>query len=176
MTPRPHAVGTGSETIISSHVLCGKLHTLVVSMPSPDGGLSGRLTDSFAQLKVDTGFEARVSEYWDWIAVALFLLTTVDLITTFYAASLLGPQAESNPLVRLLLMQGIETVVFANLVAVVLVAAFFYALVDLLKRTPQPYRGYFSAGIEAWLGGLLAAGLLVFANNLSVIFHGQSLL
>lgn len=145
-------------------------------MTSPNQGRGGRLSRYFTYQGERKGLEGRVSEYWDWIAVALFLLTTVDLITTFYAASLLGPQAESNPLVRLLLMHGIGVVMVANLLAVVLVGVFFYGLVELLEATPARYRGYFSAGIEAWLGGLLAAGLLVFANNLSVIFHGQSLL
>lgn len=120
--------------------------------------------------------DARVREYWDWIAVALFLLTTVDMLTTVFAARVVGVSAEANPLMRWTLEQGIDVLVALNLVAVVLVAAMFYALVEMLHATPEPYDRYFAAAIEAWLGGLLAAGFLIFANNLVVIVYSQSLL
>ncbi len=41
-----------------------------------------------------------MEEYWDWVAVALFLLVTVDMLTTMFAAAALGPVAEANPLMR----------------------------------------------------------------------------
>ena len=120
--------------------------------------------------------DARIPEYWDWIAVALFLLVTVDMVTTVYAARSVGLAGEANPLVRWSLASG--PVVFAalNLVTVVIVAGLFERVVATLQRTPAPYDRYLAGGIEAWLGGLLAAGLLVFANNLVVIFFGRSLL
>lgn len=120
--------------------------------------------------------DARVREYWSWIAVALFLLITVDMITTTYAAYRFGVVNESNPLVRWALVQGPAVFAGVNLLAVVLVTVLFDRVVELLGRTPEPYDRYLAAGIEAWLGGLLAAGLLVFANNLAVIFFGRSLL
>lgn len=123
-----------------------------------------------------TDVQARVPEYWDWIAVSLFLLVTVDMITTVYAARAVGLAGEANPFVRWSLARGPLVFAAVNLVTVVVVAGLFDRVVTLLERTPAPYDRYLAAGIEAWLGGLLAAGLLVFANNLLVVFHGRSLL
>lgn len=120
--------------------------------------------------------DGRAREYWSWLAVALFLLTTVDLITTTYAAYRFGVFGEANPLVRRALVYGPTLLVAANLVAVVLATLLFDRVMRLLERTPDAYARYFSAGIEVWLGALVAAGLLVFANNLTVIFFGRSLL
>lgn len=130
---------------------------------------------SFVQYLLEDEVDAQVQEYWDWIGAALFLLTTVDMTTTLYASAIVGAGAERNPVMRWLLSAGIEALVVANLAAVLLVAVFFYGLIEMLRATPDPYHRYFAAGIEAWLGGLLAAGLLIFANNLVVIFFGQSL-
>lgn len=118
----------------------------------------------------------RVGEYWDWIAVSLFLLVTVDMLTTMFAAERSGVSAEVNPLVRWALGRGILTLVAVNLVAVIVVVAFFYGLVEMLERSPERLRRPFAVLVEIWLGMLLFAGLFVLANNLSVIFLGQSLL
>ena len=120
--------------------------------------------------------DARAQEYWDWIAVALFLLVTVDMLTTVYAAQSVGLGAESNPFVRWSLSSGPVVFALVNLLTVVAVAGLFDRVLAVLARTPAPYDRYLAAAIEAWLGGLLAAGLLVFANNLLVIVHGRSLL
>lgn len=120
--------------------------------------------------------DARVPEYWDWIAVALFLLVTVDMVTTVYAARSVGLAGEANPFIRWSIASGPVVFGAVNLVTVVAVAGLFDHVIETLHRTPAPYDRYLAAGIEAWLGGLLAAGLLVFANNLVVVFHGRSLL
>lgn len=120
--------------------------------------------------------EERIAEYWDWVAVALFLLTTVDMVTTIYAAAAVGPGAESNPLVRWVLRQGPMAFAATNLVAVVLAVVFFYALVEMIRASPPPFDRYLALAVELWLGLLVAAGLLVFANNLVVIVFGLSLL
>lgn len=120
--------------------------------------------------------EPRIEEYWSWVAVSLYLLVSVDLLTSLYAAADVGVGAEANPLVTWLLGQSLTVIVVVNVVVVALAATLFYAVVELLRATPPPYRGYFATGIEVWLGGLVAAGLLVFANNLSVIVLGRGLL
>ena len=120
--------------------------------------------------------ESRIEEYWDWIAVALFLLLAVDLLTTLAAARLVGVGAESNPLMRWLLSRGVLVVIGAHLAVVVLVTGCFRLLVERLRRTPAPANRYFALVIEMWLGLLLAVGLGAFANNLSVIVLGGSLL
>lgn len=119
--------------------------------------------------------ERRIPEYWSWIAVALFLLVTVDLLTSMYAAEVVGVAAESNPFMQWLLQQDLPILVGTNLLAVTLVAVCFAGVMATLRRTPDPYARYFAFGIELWLGFLLAVGLFVFANNLSVIVYGTSL-
>jgi len=120
--------------------------------------------------------DRQVEEYWDWVAVALFLLLAVDLLTTLAAARLVGVGAERNPLMRWLLGRDIAVVVGAHLVVVVVVTGFFRHLVERLRRTPEPVDRYFAFAIEVWLGTLVAVGLGVFANNLAVIVLGESLL
>lgn len=120
--------------------------------------------------------ESRVSEYWEWIAVALFLLVTVDLLTSAFAAAEYGLAAETNPLMRWLLVQSTPVLVAANLAVTVAVVAMFFALMEMLKRTPTPYQRGFALAVELWLGVLVAVGLGVFANNLAVIVLGESLL
>jgi hypothetical protein len=115
-------------------------------------------------------------EYWDWVAVALFLLVSVDLLTTLFAAARYGTAAEANPLVGWLLAQPLAVLVGANLLVVVLAVAFFYGVAETLARTPAPFSRYYAAGVEAFLGSLVAAGLFVYANNLAVVVHGASLL
>lgn len=120
--------------------------------------------------------DPRLEEYWDWFAVALFVLITVDMVTTMYAAWYVGPAAEANPLMRWALGQGLLTLTAVNLAATVLAVGGFSWLLRLLERTTPPYDRYVGRGVEAWLGLLISAGLFVFANNLSLIFHGRSLL
>jgi len=120
--------------------------------------------------------DARAQEYWDWIAVALFLLVTVDMLTTVYAARAVGVAGEANPVMRWSLASGPIVFAVVKLLTVIAVAGLFGRVLAIFERTPAPYDRYFAAAIEAWLGGLLATGLLVFANNLFVIVHGQSLL
>lgn len=118
----------------------------------------------------------RIEEYWGWIAAALFLLVTVDLLTTVYAAEVVGLDAESNPLVRRLLERSIPALAAVNIVAATVAAGLFYGVMATLRRTPERYRWGYALLIEVWLGLLLAAGLAVFANNLAVVVLGESLL
>lgn len=120
--------------------------------------------------------ESRIGEYWDWVAVALFLLVSVDLLTTLAAAEVAGRAAERNPLMRWLLGRSLGVVVAVHLAVVVLVTLTFRAVVGRLRRTPAPQSRYFALLVELWLGLLVAAGLAVFANNLSVVVLGRSLL
>lgn len=117
----------------------------------------------------------RLEEYWDWFAVALFVLISVDMLTTINAAWYVGPAAEANPLMSWALGQGMLTLTAVNLAATVIAVGGFYWLMQLLATTRSPYDRYVGIGVEAWLGLLIAGGLFVFANNLYVIFHGRSL-
>lgn len=120
--------------------------------------------------------DARVREYWDWIAVALFLFTTVDMITTVFAARVVGVGSEANPLIEWTLTHGAGAFALVNLIALFVIVGLFWGVLRMLHRTPEPQDRYFAVGIELWIGALLTGGFLVFANNLAVIFFEQSLL
>lgn len=117
-----------------------------------------------------------IAEYWSWFAVVLFLLVTVDLLTTIGATLLYGTAGEANPLVARLVTRGPAAVAAANLAVVVLAAASFSGVVRAVRRTPAPYDTYLAYLVELWLGLLVAVGLFLFANNLAVIVLGDSLL
>lgn len=117
----------------------------------------------------------RFREYWDWFAVALFVLITLDMLSSRYAAAIAGAGAEVNPLMRWVLRQHVIVLTGVNLVAGAIAVGSFYLLMRLLESSRPPYDRYLAWGIELWLGSLIAVGLFIFANNLSVIVHGQSL-
>lgn len=123
----------------------------------------------------ETG-DTRVEEYWDWFAVALFLLITVDMFTTLGAAAEYGLAAEVNPIVVWLLRTSPYAFAAANLLAVVLAVYAFSGVLAAVERAPEPYSTYLTYAVELWLGLLIAVGLFVFANNILLIIHGESLL
>lgn len=127
-------------------------------------------------VNVSRGLEERIEEYWGWVAVALFLLVSLDLLTSLYAAADVGVAAESNPVMAWIIASPLPVILAVHLGVVVLAVGFFYGLMEMLRATPAPYHVPFAVGVELWLGGLVAVGLWIFANNLSVIVLGQSLI
>lgn len=117
-----------------------------------------------------------IEEYWDWLAAALFLLLTVDTLTTIVAAHRVGSGAEANPLMAWALGEGVWVVVALNLLVLVVTVGLFAILAGRIEVTPEPLDRYVGLLVEIWLGVLLTAGLVLFANNLSVIVLGRSLL
>lgn len=136
----------------------------------PDGGVRRRGTAVTTRQQAD-----RLEEYWWWFAVALFVLVTLDMLTTMYAVWAVGPAAEANPLVRVVLGRGMLAYTVINLVAAGVAIGGFATLVRLLESTDAPYDRYVEFGIQLWLGTLIGVGLFVFANNLTVVVHGRSL-
>lgn len=120
--------------------------------------------------------QQQVAEYWQWVAVALFLLLSLDLLTSLYAAAAVGVGAEANPVMASLLRQPLSVIVGVHLAVAVLAVSFFYALMCTYVATPERLRRPYGYLIEAWLGLLLAVGLWVFANNVSVVVLGADLL
>lgn len=125
---------------------------------------------------VTTSSPLRLREYWDWFAVALFVLITLDMLSSRYAAATAGAYGEVNPLMRWVLRQHVFVLATVNVLAGIIAVGSFSVLMALLESSRSPYDRYLAWGIELWLGGLIAVGLFVFANNLSVIVHGQSLI
>jgi len=119
--------------------------------------------------------EPRVDEYWSWLAVALFMLVSVDLLTTLLAAADVGPAAEANPVMAWLIGQPLSVLLSVNLAVVVLAATFFYALVETIRTAPSRQARAVAMLVELWLGAVLAVGFAIFANNVAVIVYGQSL-
>lgn len=120
--------------------------------------------------------DAKIQELWQWISVSLFLLLSLDMLTSYYASSIVGIAFESNPFMRWLLTQPLSTVLIIHLGFATLAIGFFYGTIQMLERTPASIQPYYLKFIEAWLGALIAAGLFIFANNLSVIYLGNSLI
>lgn len=118
---------------------------------------------------------SKIEEYWDWIAVALFLLTTVDMITTIYAIYIFGINSEVNPFIEWVLRQGVLFLGIINLFVVIIVVGIFYLLIELFKSSSDKYKKYYKLCIEVWIGLLVSMGLFVFSNNLLVIFFKTSL-
>lgn len=115
-------------------------------------------------------------EFWGWTGAALFLLITIDLLTSMYAVAAVGIEHESNPAMAWLLSRSVPVVIAAHLLAAGVLVVLFYGLAELVRETPAPYRSGLKRAIEGFLGILLAVGLFVFANNLAVIVHGRSLI
>lgn len=128
-------------------------------------------TPQLADPSTDPAWE----RYWDWFAVALFLLLAVDLLLTMAATSVHGLEAEANPVMRWILARGFVVIVVAHLATLLVVAAAFAQLLRCGKRLRGSARTRFMRSTELWLGGLIALGLFVYANNLSVIILGESL-
>ncbi|WP_435360680.1 hypothetical protein [Haloarchaeobius sp. DFWS5] len=120
--------------------------------------------------------DARFRRYWRWLGAVLFVLVVLDLATTLLAAQAVGPEAEANPLVRWALHEGVVAVLALNVIAVAIVVVLFRALLESIRVTRPPYRAPFVALFEVWLVSLLLLGVFVFANNMSVVLFGTSLL
>lgn len=118
---------------------------------------------------------ANVREYWSWTGGALYLLLSLDLLTTLYAAAIHGPMAEANPYVRAALAHGPGPLVVLNLAALLVAVTLVAAYMRLLERSRGPEAWVMARSFELWVGGLIALGLFVFANNLAVIVLGGSL-
>jgi len=116
--------------------------------------------------------DSRRDGYRDRVAVPLFLLVTVDLLTSMYAAAAVGLAHESNPFVAYLLSQSLFLLVVTHVAAVAV--AMFYGLYVVTRSDGREGAAWLY--LEAYLGLLVVAGLFVFANNLSVIVLGDRLL
>lgn len=116
------------------------------------------------------------TEYWDWFAVGLYLLITVDLLTTIGASAQVGIGAETNPFMRWLLVQGPIAIAIVHVAIVVVAVYAFSGVLGAVRRAPDRYRPALERGVEVWLGLIVAAGLFIFANNLAVVVLGDSIL
>jgi membrane-bound metal-dependent hydrolase YbcI (DUF457 family) len=117
-----------------------------------------------------------INKYWAWFSVGLFLLTTVDLLTTFGVQAIYGVDAEINPFMKWLLVQGPLVVGAVHLVVVIAAVSAFAGVLNAVQTAPDRYQRFLARTVELWLGFIVTVGLFVFANNLAVIFLGRTLL
>lgn len=119
--------------------------------------------------------ENRPEKYWRWYRVALYLLFSLDILTTLWATAIYGTDAEVNPIMVWLIEQGIVATVAVNLLALVVVVFAFSWVLTAIRSAPDPFDIVLEIVVEAWLGVLVLVGLFVAANNAAVILLGRSL-
>lgn len=120
--------------------------------------------------------EGRLTEYWGWIAAALFLLIPIDLLTTTLAIREFGISAEANPIMEWLFQHGPFAVGASHGGALLVAIAVCYGILELIGRTEDPLKGHLALVFEVWVGLLLSLGLFLAANNLSAVVFQTSLL
>lgn len=113
--------------------------------------------------------DEQVNRWWFWFAVALFLLIPLDLFTTLIAVERYGTVVEANPVMRWLLQQGLFAVTVANLAVVGFVVYLFHAVISRYQRIPPTYRPLAANAVNAWIGFLILAGVVLITNNLLVL-------
>lgn len=119
------------------------------------------------------GLDRCVRRWWGWFAVALFLLIPLDLLTTLIVVAEHGTAVEANPIVRWLLRQGLLAVTVVNLVVVALAVTLFHVAVERFRRAAPPNPRPFVLFVNLWIGGLIAVGAGIVANNiLAVVRYG----
>lgn len=120
--------------------------------------------------------ERRIRLWWVWFALALYLLITIDMITTMGSIAKYGIAVEGNPLMQRLFQQGLLAVVVVNLAVTAFAGGCFQAVVSLVRRMAPARARYFAYCVEAWLGILVLGGMLLALNNLGALLFGYSLL
>jgi hypothetical protein len=120
--------------------------------------------------------ENRRSEYWSWAGAAMYVLLSAVPLTTMAAATNAGTYADLAPVFRWALDRGLVTFLGLQLGAAVVLLALFYGLIEAVERVEEPYDRTVALAFEVWVGLLIAAGLLLFANNLVYFFAGAGLL
>lgn len=120
------------------------------------------------------GFDVELSEYWEWVLSALFVLVPLDLLTTVYATVSVGLEHEANPFMIWLLGQSTPVIAAVHLLVVVLVAGIFEIYYRLSQRSEQ-YGEMMLQAAKVYLALLTTAGLIIFGNNLLIIYLASNI-
>ena len=116
----------------------------------------------------------RHQRYWKWFARALFLLLTLDILTTLLATAVYGTDAEINPFMVWLIELGPVVLILVHLLALVGVTLAFSQVIKVIESVASPADVALEVLLEIWLGLLLTAGFVIVINNLFVIVFGRS--
>lgn len=120
--------------------------------------------------------ERRHQRYWRWFARALFLLLTLDILTTLVAKAIYGTGAEINPLMAWLIELGPVVLIVVHLLALFGVTVAFSQVIKVIESVSSPADIVLEVLLEIWLGLLLTAGFVIVVNNLFVIVFGRSVI
>lgn len=134
-------------------------------------GYSLRHSQEFQSARLDT----RLAENWEWFAGCLFIHIPLDMLSTFVALTS-GMGTEINPLIHWGLQEGLFTVAGIYLVAGVSTVPLFTGVIQSVRSCPPRIQWKYELLVETWLGGLLALGLGVFANNLLIALFDRALI
>lgn len=109
--------------------------------------------------------EKRARRWWLGFTAALLLLLPIDLFTTLLTVSRHGTAIEANPIMRWLLEQGIVEVTLVHLAVTGVVVYLFHLTVAAVQQASVSSKLSLERGVNAWLGIMLAGGLVVVVNN-----------
>lgn len=118
---------------------------------------------------------ATATGHWALAAVALVVLVILDLVTSLYAAQVVGLEYEANPVMALVLAQPLELILAIHLAVLAVAAGLLYVMIEAVRSLHGTERVRAQRRIELFLVGLIAIGVVVVTNNLLVIGFGVSL-
>jgi hypothetical protein len=118
----------------------------------------------------------REEEYWSWAGGALFVLLSIVPMTAMAAASDSSPYGGLAPAMEWALSQGVLAFVGIQLLTAVLALLLFHGLITTIEQAEPPYDQLFALTFEVWVGVLISTGLFLFANNITFLIYGASLL
>jgi hypothetical protein len=118
----------------------------------------------------------REEEYWSWAGGALFVLLSIVPMTAMAAASEASPYGGLAPVMEWVLGYGLEVFVAGHLATAVVALLLFHWLITTIERAEPPYDTLFALSFEVWVGLLISSGLFLFANNITYLVYGSTLL
>jgi hypothetical protein len=117
----------------------------------------------------------REEEYWSWAGGALFVLLSIVPMTAMAAASEASPYGGLAPVMEWVLGHGLEIFVVGHLATAVVALLLFHGLITTIESAEPPYDQLFALTFEVWVGLLISTGLFLFANNISFLLYGSTL-
>jgi hypothetical protein len=118
----------------------------------------------------------REVEYWSWAGGALFVLLSIVPMTAMAAASQSGLYAGLAPAMEWALGQGVVVFALLQVLTAVVALLLFHGLITTIERANPPYDQLFALTFEIWVGLLISVGLFLFANNVTFLMYGATLL
>lgn len=108
----------------------------------------------------------REKKYWSTVGLVLFVLLSLDLLTTSYAVVNVGIEYESNEIMQFILQQNISFIIYVHLAALLSSVSFFYVLYyKVYQDLENNKRRVFSLMMKGFLYLLFIIGLFVILNN-----------